>query len=117
MAHAYDKFPTRALETTPVSELDQLRARAAQADAEADNLRSVLADVLTLVGEPLRTTLSQVLAVSEASLARRDRAPQETAQDMALIQRHAQSMLWRVNGALSGAGELPGGWPGPVPMR
>jgi hypothetical protein len=117
MAHAYEHSPATMSPRPPAAELEDLRARVAQADAEADNLRSVLADMLTLVGEPLRTTLSQVLAVSEASLARRDRAPQETAQDMALIQRHAQSMLWRVNGALSGAGELPGGWPGPVPLR
>lgn len=117
MAHAYDKYPTSVSRPQQNAELDDLRARVAQADAEAQNLRSVLTDMLTLVGEPLRATLSQVLAVSEASLARRDRAPQDAAQDMALIQRHAQSMLWRVNGALSGAGELPGGWPGPVPMR
>jgi hypothetical protein len=117
MAHAYDPYPTSLSRTLPTAELDNLRARAAQADAEAGALRTILDDMLTLVGEPLRATLSQVLAVSEASLARRDRAPQETAQDMALIQRHVQSMLWRVNGALSGAGELPGGWPGPVPMR
>ena len=130
MATAYDMYPTtlhisdthsapagvRVLEFPP-TDTAELRARLNLANAEAEELRNTLQDVLTLVGEPLRATLSQVLAVSEACLARRDRAPQETAQDMALIQRHAQSMLWRVSGALAGASALPGGWTPPAPER
>ena len=130
MASACDMYPTqlRISETHtapagarvfefPSSDVAELRARVAEASAEADNLRNVLQDVLTLVGEPLRATLSQVLAVSEANIARRDRAPQDMAQDMAVIQRHAQSMLWRVTGALAGAGAVSGGWVPPAPVR
>jgi hypothetical protein len=130
MASAYDMYPTtlrvsdtQAAPTSarviefPSTDVTELRARIADATAEADNLRNVLQDVLTLVGEPLRATLSQVLAVSEANLARRDRGAQETAQDMAVIQRHAQSMLWRVSGALAGASAVPGGWTPPAPAR
>ena len=130
MATAYVMYPTtlRISDTHsaptgarvfefPATDQAELRARLDLVSAEAEALRNTLQDVLTLVGEPLRATLSQVLAVSEASLARRDRAPQETAQDMALIQRHTQSMLWRVSGALAGASTLPGGWTPPAPER
>ena len=116
MAHACETYPTTH-PILPSSEVAELRARVAQAEADAQSLQGVLEDVLTLVGEPLRATLSQVIAVSEASLARRDRGPQETAQDMALIQRHAESMLWRVSGALAGASALPGGWAAAAPTR
>jgi hypothetical protein len=117
-AEAPREYPAvRANMEALAREVAILQADLAGARAESEALRTTLQDVLTLVGEPLRATLSQVLAVSESSLARRDRAPQEAAADMAVIQRHAQSMLWRVSGALAGADVTPGGWMPPAPSR